>query len=149
MWSHTKYLKYFVQSLLTTSKNQCDWCLSLQTWLLQKDFSHSYDLNLLDLAITLKTMNLCRDSLSPQCLTLIWVDFLGVCFKVRWGKITLCLKPVEIILGNCSKHAPIFSFKKYTFSYQRTLNLADVSIFLEKVCTFLQNSTFRVLLEYC
>ena len=60
-------------------------------------------------------------------LTLIWVDFLGVCFEVwgrgEGGKITPppfppSLKLVRIMLetsGLARKYTPICSFRKYTF----------------------------------
>ena len=71
-------------------------------------------------------------------LTLIWVDFLEVCFEVR-GKITPCVKLVRIMLETSNlvrtfKH--ICSFRKYTCQYQGFLNFADVSIFLQKVTVF-------------
>ena len=54
-----------------------------------------------------------------DCLTLIWVDFLGICFEVgEVGKITPCLKLVRVMLETSNlvnTYTHIFSFRKYTF----------------------------------
>ena len=78
------------------------------------------------------------------------MGFLGVCFEVaRVGLIKLppapFLKLVRVMLETshlAHKHTPIFSFRRYTFLCLALLNFADVSIFLQKISLFIQNSTF-------
>ena len=40
------------------------------------------------------------------------------------------------------KYTHIWSFSKYTFSYQGVLNIADVITFLQKISFFGKNNTF-------
>ena len=49
-----------------------------------------------------------------QALTLIWVDFLEVRFKVR-REITPCLKLLLETSNFARKYTRIWSFRKYTF----------------------------------
>ena len=60
-----------------------------------------------------------------QCLTLIWVGFLEVRFKVVVG---IMLESSNLV----RKYIPICSFRKYTFQYLGPHKFADVSIFLSK-----------------
>ena len=45
-------------------------------------------------------------------------------------------------LNLARKYTPMFSFRKYTFSYPGPPNFADISIFLKISAFFGQNSTF-------
>ena len=67
-----------------------------------------------------------------------------------------CLKLVRIMLeisNLARKYIHICSFRKHTFWFQAPLNLADVTMFLQKLAFFGQNSTFtksssvRIMLE--
>ena len=74
------------------------------------------------------------------------MGFLGVHFEVvGGGKITLCLKPIRIVLETSNltrKYTPIFSFRKYNCLCLGLLNFADVIIFLQKIAFFVQKSAF-------
>ena len=52
---------------------------------------------------------------------------------------SLCLKLIKIMLETSNlagKYTPICSFRKHTFYYLGPINLADVSIFLQKISVF-------------
>ena len=90
-------------------------------------------------------------------LNLIWVGSLVVCFEVRGGKITLCLKRVRIVLQTWNlfrKYTHKFSSRKCIFTTKAflTLLMSDFifykkSAVFEKSSTFTQSNSLKVVLE--